>query len=364
MKKFYTILLCFISIWTFSQTKRELKAKIVELEKQVSINKQDKDNLKTRLDRISSTEIDKVITADKLPKDIVIGESGWRVELNGSKYKSDLIGQLGTIWIVDEKGLLQPQGTILLSDYKIDPILTNPNKDILYKSFVSKGTKFEGDGGILFVKLQASMKEDQYSRFTINIEGTSLIKPQFIDLEKIALLAKNLFDIKGNKGVYICTGMHVIKYRSEIYSRNEGDGKITTPVINIGGQFYTESSEENSEYFVARQLTQLNKQIPKTSTSIAAALNIANSTSIIALEAEAKKYSPEQLLSVIINSTPTFDQIVEFQDNPQKFILTLKSSKEQISDKDVKLSEIAKMKLNSLPDKILSDPESTKITDF
>jgi hypothetical protein len=347
--------------YTYGQSKSELKKQIEDLKKQVTQKdkekeaiEKEKETVKNRLDRISETEIDKVISADKLPQSIVIGDAGWRIELNALKYKSDFIGQLGTIWVMDSTNLLQPQGAILLSDYKIDPILTNSEKDVIYKSFVSKGTKVEGDGGTPFAKLAATIQNNQYSRFTISLEGTSNIKIQMPDLQKISLLANQLFDMKGIKGVYICTGMHVVKYHSTKYSKSDGIAKITSPVVNIGGEFYAESSEENTEYFVARQLTQLNKQANKPITTINNELTTLTTTkSETQINIESKKYSPEQILTFLLGRKPTFDELVEFQSEPDKFFDKVKSTKE-ISDKENLLFENAKLKLNDLPNEIKS----------
>ncbi len=362
-KSFLTFLVLSILICnnTFGQSKSELKKQIEELKKQVTQKDEEKEEIekeketvKTRLDRISETEVDKVITADKLPQSIVIGDAGWRIELNALKYKSDLIGQLGTIWVMDSTNLLQPQGAILLSDYKIDPILTNAEKDVIYKSFVSKGTKLEGDGGAPFAKLAATIQNNQYSRFTISLEGTSNIKIQMPDLQKIGLLANQLFDMKGIKGVYICTGMHVVKYHSSKYSKSDGIAKITSPVVNIGGEFYAESSEENTEFFVARQLTQLNRQANKPMPAINNELTTLTTTkSETQINVESKKYSPEQILTFLLERKPTFDELIEFQSEPDRFFAKIKSTKE-ISDKENLLFENAKLKLNDLPKEVKS----------
>lgn len=349
-----TVLTISSSSIAFGQSKKELRKQIDDLKSQITQTEKEKETVRARLNRISDIKVDEVITSDKLPKDIIIGEGGWRIELNAFKYKSDLIGQLGTIWVVDSDGLLQPQGAIILSDYKIDPTLTNRDKDVIYKSFVSSGSKLEGDGGAPFAKLAASIQSNQYSRFTINIEGTSSIKIQIPDLQKIATLANQLFDVNKNKGVYICTGMHVIKYHSAKYSKSDGNAKITSPVVNIGGEFYAESSEENTEYFVARQLTQLNKPVNKTPAIVNSELNtLLNTSSETNIINQSKKYSPEQILTFILKREPTFEEIVEFQNNPDKFLKDVPKTFE-FNNKERLLIDNAKLKLNELPKEIKS----------
>lgn len=350
-----------VSNSVLGQSKGELKKQIETLKQQIATKdsekvaiEKEKETIKKQLERIAETEVDKVVTADKLPGNVVIGDAGWRIELNALKYKSDLIGQLGTIWVMDSTNLLQPQGSIILSDYKIDPNLTNAEKDVIYKSFVSKGTRVEGDGGVPFAKLSASIQSNQYSRFTISLEGTSGIKVQIGDLQKIALLANTLFDMKGIKGVYMCTGMHVVKYHSSKYSKSDWNAKITSPVVNIGGDFYAESSEENTEYFVARQLTQLNKQINKTTATINNELtSLTNQSSESLIKSSSLKYSPEQILTFLLNRKPTFDELVEFQSEPEKILHIIQSSRE-MNNKDLILFENAKLKISNLPNEIKS----------
>ncbi len=350
-----------VSTSVLGQSKPELKKQIETLKQQIITNnsekeaiEKEKETIKKQLERIAETEVDKVVTADKLPSNVVIGDAGWRVELNALKYKSDLIGQLGTIWVMDSTNLLQPQGAIILADYKIEPNLTNAEKDVIYKSFVSKGTKVEGDGGAPFAKLSASIRSNQYSRFTISLEGTSGIKIQLGDLQKISLLADNLFNMKGVKGVYICTGMHVVKYHSLKYSKSDGNAKITSPVVNIGGEFYAESSEENTEYFVARQLTQLNKQVNRPTTTINNELtSLTNQSSESIIKSSSLKYSPEQILTFLLNRRPTFDELVEFQSEPEKFLNVIKSTRE-LNNKELILFNNAKLKIIELPKEIKS----------
>ena len=350
-----------VSNSVLGQSKKELKKQIDTLKEQIAKKdsekeaiEKEKETVKKRLEIIAETEVDKVITSDKLPSNIVIGDAGWRIEMNALKYKSDLIGQLGTIWIMDSTNLLQPQGAIILSDYQIDPNLTNSEKDVIYKSFVSKGTRIEGDGGTPFAKLSASIQSNQYSRFIISLEGTSGIKVKIGDLQKIALLANNLFDMKGIKGVYIVTGMHVVKYHSSKYSKSDGIAKITSPVVNIGGEFYAESSEENTEYFVARQLTQLNKQVNKTTITINNELtSLTNQSSESLIKSSSAKYSPEQILTFLLSRKPTFDELVEFQSEPEKFLNLIQSSRE-FNNKELILFENAKLKIRDLPNEIKS----------
>lgn len=318
-----------ISLNSFCQTKAELKkqlgvykAKNEQLEKQLQETNSDKETIKTKLDRISNIDVDDVITPEEQPKEISIGESGWRIELNGNKYKSDLIGQLGTIWMLDNNNQIQPQGAVSLSDYSIEPNLINPDKDILYKKFISKGTKLEGSGSATFASITADISNEQFSQFTINIEGTSLIKPKLIDLKKIALEAKDVFDFANNKGVFICTGMHIIRYHSRIYSKSEGSTKITSPVVSIGGNFYAESNEESSEYLVVRQLTQLNKQSTIDTLQLIQQVTILTTakTSDADLQKMSKKISPEELLFYFLKRQPTSEEIINYQNNPNDFL--------------------------------------------
>jgi hypothetical protein len=331
-----------------------LKKQVKELTEKVNSTSKENETLKTKLNRISSIEIDDVITPEEQPKDVVVGESGWRVELNGNKYKSDLIGQLGTVWILDTNSQLQPQGAISLSEYKIDPDLINEEKDVIYKKFISKGTNLEGSGKAPFVSLQASMSSDQFSQFTINIDGTSLIKPKLSDLKKIAKEASDLFS-NSNKGVYICTGMHVVRYHSRIFSKSEGEAKIASPVVNIGGNFYGESSEELTDYLVIRQLTQLNKpsnNTPAITTQQLNSLTTSNSTNS-QLKLKASKLSPEELLTYFLKRQPTLDEILKYQSSPQEF-LKKSGNLDKLNTKEKLLLQFNSEKLKKLPNEIKS----------
>lgn len=348
-----------------SQSRAELKKQVAalttknnQLDGEIKSTKTEKENLKTQIDRIANIKVDDVITPEEQPNDVVIGESGWRVELNGNKYKSDLIGQLGTVWILDSNNQLQPQGAISLSEYKIDPVIINPDKDILYKKFVSKGTTMQGDGGVPFAKITAGLTADQFSNFTINIEGTSLIKPKLADLKKIATEAADVFAIAGNKGVLVCTGMHVIRYHSRIFSKSQGNAAITSPVINVNGSFFGESNEESSEYLVVRQLTQLIKQSNNDTTQVISKIKtvVEGNQSALATQTEAKKYSPGELLMYFINRQPTAQELAEYQDNPKDF-LTKIGKFPVLTGNEKAMFETTNMKIIKVPEKVTSkDP--------
>lgn len=356
-----TAITILISITSFAQSKKELKRQIAQLTsekatvmQQAEADKKEKESLKKRLDKISNIEIDEVITPDEQPRNIVIGEEGWRVDLNGTKYKSDILGQLGTIWILDSSNQLKPQGAILLSDYNIDPSIISQDNDILYKKFIAKGTTLQGDGGAPFAKIMASLKADQFSDFSITIDGTSLIKPKFPDLRKIALEVKDIFDIPNSKGVFLCTGMHVIRYASRVFSKSEGDGKITSPVVNIGGSFYAENNEESKEYFVARQLTQIfegtNKDSLKLNKDIQTLLVTQPASSIQSIS---KIYSPDEILTFFLKRQPSSNEILEYQSSPEEFI---KKHVElnNVSDKEKILLKVANRKVAEVPKKLKS----------
>jgi hypothetical protein len=361
MKNYLFLSILIVTVLTGSpvtgQSKKELRKQIAtlttqkdKLEAEIDGTKAEKESLKTKLDRISNIQVDDVITPAEQPKDVVIGESGWRVELNGSKYKSDLIGQLGTVWILDINNQLQPQGAISLTDYKIEPIIINPDKEIIYKTFISKGTKLEGAGGAPFASITAGLTNEQFSNFTINIEGTSLIKPKIPDLKKIAQEANDIFTIAGNKGVFICTGMHVIRYHSRIYSKSEGNAKITSPMINIGGNFFGESNEESSEYLVIRQITQLIKQSSGDTLQVISKIReVANSDqSSLSVSTEAKKYSPEELLMYFLNRQPSTEEIIQYQ-NDSKAFLTKLGKLDGLNVNEKNLLETTNKKLVKLP---------------
>jgi hypothetical protein len=348
------LLFFFTCIDGFSQSKKKLRKQIQELTEKINNSSEENETLKTKLNRISNIEIDDVITPEEQPKDVIVGESGWRVELNGNKYKSDLIGQLGTVWILDTNSQLQPQGAISLSEYGIDPNLINEEKDVIYKKFISKGTNLEGSGNASFVSLQASISNDQFSQFTINIDGTSLIKPKLSDLKKIAKEASDLFS-NANNGVYICTGMHVVRYHSRIFSKSEGNAKIASPVVNIGGNFYGESNEELTDYLVIRQLTQLNK--PSNNSSEITTLQLknitSNNSSDTQLKLKASKLSPEELLTYFLKRQPTIDEILKYQSSPEEF-LEKSGNFNNLNSKEKMLLKFNSEKLKRLPNEIKS----------
>jgi hypothetical protein len=361
MKKSIFILGLLINVCSYGQSKKELKAQIAKLtsekmqaELQVQDVKKEKETIKTRLERISNIEIDDVITPEEQPKDIKIGEEGWRVDLNGTKYKSDILGQLGTIWILDSANQLKPQGAILLTDYKIEPTVISKENDVLYKKFISKGTTLQGDGGAPFAKITAGLKMDQFSDFSISIDGTSQIKPKFTDLRKIAKEINELFDLTNSKGVFLCTGMHVVRYYARIYSKSEGDGKITSPVVNIGGSFYAENNEESKEYFVARQLTQIFRASNKDTTRLIADIQtlIANQNNNL-IQTNSKQYSPQEILTFFLKRQPTSDEILGFQNNAEDFIQKL-NLEHVISDKEKILLKTADLKITDIPNKVKS----------
>ncbi len=307
---------------TSCQSKKQLKREIKTLRSELSLISSDKDSLKKKLDRISKVKVDDVITPDEQPNNVVIGESGWRVELNGNKYKSDLIGQLGTIWVLDDNSQLKPQGAISLAKYKMEANILNPDKDVLYKKFISKETKMEGTGSLAFASITAKLSQEQFSQFSINIEGTSQIKPKLDDLKKISNEANHLFSIHNNKGVFICTGMHVIRYNSRLFSKSTNGGQITTPMVNIGGEFYGESNEETNEFLVVRQLTQLHKQVNRSMEAVRYEIDNLKNIKLTPseLELKAKSFTPDDLLTYYINRQPSSDELLEFQESPKDFL--------------------------------------------
>lgn len=336
----------------FGQSKEELRQQIATLKQEKTVlstaldnTKDEKDGLKLKLDRISEIKIDDSISPGEQPTDVVAGESGWRVELNSGKYKADLIGQLGTIWIGDENGQIQPQGGVILSKYDIEPVLINPDKEVVYKKFISKNTQFSGDGGAAFVKIKGSLNGDSYSSFTISVEGTSIIKPEYATLKIIAGEVNDLFSQGGVKGVFVCTGMHVVRYHSSQFTKSDGDGKISSPVINIDGNFFAESGEELTEYLVVRQLTQLFK--PSTTTTTQLITLTTGNGSQFAIETEVQKFSPQQILFMLLKREPTFEEITGFQNNPQeffdKYFQNISSKEKIVFDKTVeKITELPK----------------------
>ena len=68
---------------------------------------------------------------------------------------------------------------------------------------------------------------------------------------------------------------------------------------------------------------------------------------------QSKKYSPEQILTFILKREPTFEEIVEFQNNPDKFLTDVPKAFE-FKNKEKLLIENAKLKLNELPKEIKS----------
>ena len=90
-----------------------LQTEKADLESQLDSANGEKASLSRKLKRIAPIDVDAVITPDEVnDTKLGIGESGWRLELNGLKYKSDLIGQLGTIWITNNAKQLLPQQLI------------------------------------------------------------------------------------------------------------------------------------------------------------------------------------------------------------------------------------------------------------
>lgn len=309
-----------------SQSKKELKEQVKKLQEELTESNREKENVKKTLKRIAPVEVDDVITPDEQPNEIVIGESGWRLELNGTKYKNDLLGQLGTIWIMDSNNQLQPQGAFALSkDYQIDPILINPEKEEIYRKFISGGTRMAGEGGYLFVNLTARMSDSNYAYFGITVAGTSLIKPKFADLRKMAKEVEDLFQPTFFEGkipnVYVCTGMHIIKYQMRQYGGTGITGTVTSPIVNINGSYYAESSEEGTEYLVVRQLTKLSKPSQKDTVNMIVNLDniIHKSSGALSLN-KLLAISSEEILFYILKREPTFDEIVSFQTVPSEFL--------------------------------------------
>lgn len=353
MKQTFTIIAIVLTSISMAQSKKELRKQIEQLknekattELQVKTERTEKETIKAQIDRISNIEIDEVITPDEQPAGVKIGEEGWRVDLNGTKYKSDILGQLGTIWVLDSNNQLQPQGAISLSDYKIDPTMISESNDILYKKFISKGTTLQGDGGASFVQLTADMKNDQFSSFTISIDGTSLIKPKPSDIQAITKEVNHLFNIPNSKGVFICTGMHVVRYYARIFSRSDVTGKITSPVVNIGGSFYAESNEESKQFFVARQVTQLFLGLNKTTSQIIQEITNLLNQPVLIIKSATKNYSPNDLLTYLLKRQPTNEEIVGYQGDPEKFI---KNNELVLTDKEKILLQGVNNKITELP---------------
>lgn len=339
------------------QSKSELKNQIKDLNLKLETLSKEKETLAQKIDRFEEVKIDDVITAEDQPQNIIVGEGGWRIELNALKYKSDLIGQLGTLWVLNDSGQLMPQGAIKLSGYNIDPLIINPDKEVVYKNFISKGTTMDGDGGAPFAQLSASLKANEYSNFTINIEGTSLIKTAPADLKKIAIEADDSFTLPNVSSVWMCTGMHVIKYHSTVFSKTDGVGKISSPVVTIGGSFFAESNKEATQYLVVRQLTQLNQQKLKTSTNqqiIAQVKSLINSPiSSSEYINKMKSFSPVDVLTFILEKEPTFEQTILYQSDPEKFINSVVDVN-TLSDKVKVLLDKTKQKIVSLPKMVRS----------
>jgi prefoldin subunit 5 len=349
--------LSMLTLSSFSQSKRELREKVrvleedkTELQTQLESLDKEKETLSTKLNRISNLDIDDVITPEEQPKDIIVGESGWRIELNGLKYKNDLIGQLGTVWILDSNGQIQPQGGFTLSDFDIEPQLISQDKEIIYKKFISNGTSMQGDGGASFVNITAELSQDQFSNFTINIEGTSQIIPDPEDLPSMANKVKHLFDVPNQEGIFVCTGMHVVKYNSVIFSKSDGEAKITSPVVNIGGEFYAESSEESSEYLVVRQLSRLYEpsgiKEEKIEKKLEAISKLSNTEKVTA---KSNQFRPQEILKFLLKREPTFEELTAFESNPDSFIQSSTIRLETMSIGDKIILESAKNQIISLP---------------
>ncbi len=357
--------LSFLTVSSFSQTKKELKKQVDklkteknELQSKVDNLGKEKESLSTKLNRISNIDIDDVITPEEQPKDIIVGESGWRIELNGLKYKNDLIGQLGTIWLLDTNGQIQPQGGFTLSDFDIEPRLISQDKEVIYKKFISKGTSMQGDGGASFANITAELSKDQFSNFTINIEGTSQIIPDYDDLPSMAQKVKHLYNVPNQKGIFVCTGMHVVKYHSVIFSKSDGEAKITSPVVNIGGDFYAESSEESSEYLVVRQLSRLYEPPKLKEEKVEKKLEaISKSTDTEKVIAKSEKFTPQQILKFLLKREPTFEEVTAFESDPQQFIESSKIKVDSMSIGEKIILESAKEQIISLPQELESVQE-------
>jgi len=361
MKLLLVLLGTCISSICLGQSKAELKQQIANLtsqkatvESQLQTERKDKETVKAQLERIAPVEVDNIITEEEQqPKSKIIGDAGWRIDLNGSKYKSDILGQLGTIWVKDASGQLQPQGAISLSEYKIDPsIISDDNDDIIYKKFISKGTQAQGDGGTPFAKLAAGITTDQFSELSISVDGTSLIKPQFAQLRKMATDLADLFSGANPNKVFLCTGMHVIRYHSRIFSKTDATAKITSPVINIGGTFFAQNNEEANEFFVARQLTEIFKPSNKTSTALKADLQTLITQSETVIAASAKNYSPEEILSFLLERIPSNEEIIAFQSDADNFLSKIEAIK-PLSQKQKVLYKAASTKITLLSNKLV-----------
>jgi hypothetical protein len=96
---------------------------------------------------------------------------------------------------------------------------------------------------------------------------------------------------------------------------------------------------------VVRQLTQLFKPSSTATTQLITLTN-GNATQA-AIETETQKFSPQQILFMLLKREPTFEEITGFQNNPQEFFdkhLKGITSKEKIAfDKTVeKITDLPK----------------------
>ncbi|PAM93186.1 hypothetical protein B4N84_19610 [Flavobacterium sp. IR1] len=343
MKKRYILfILTILSYSSFSQSKAVLKQKIKELEVENSKNK-----LNWQIDvekNISKSVIEKTIPN--------IEDGGWRLEKNTTQYKTDLIGQLGSLWIIGTDKKMYPQGGISLEKYKIVPVETKPTEDYLYKKFISNKTNVEGGGGTPVIAMKASLNDNEYSDFTITVEGTSQIIPEYDEFSKIRRTIIPGFNLQNGKALYLCTGMHVIKYSNKIYKSTEMNASVTSPVVNIGGTYYSESSAEKNEYVIYRQLT-LIEALPTTALTTESnqliTLADRNTTTI---ENTARTMQSTEILVSLLKREPTFEEITKFQENPNIFI------KEQLGNN---LSEGQQILLKSANEKAKNLPQSIEI---
>jgi CRISPR/Cas system-associated protein Cas5 (RAMP superfamily) len=294
-----------------------LETTIAKLEERIESEEKEKESLSQQLKRISPIEVDEVIPVEN--SSLLIGEAGWRVELNTYKYKGDLISQLGTVWLQkNHNGPLLPNGRVDLKDFDLEPILNSPDKEIIYKKFISRSTELDGDAGFPFIKLKAKVSNHDYSKLTISVQGTSGIQPSLSDLDEMSKKAKK--QIKDpESAVYVCTGMHVVKYNALTYLKTDGNAMINAPVVNIGGVFYMETNNEASEYLVVRQLTQIVAHNSKsTEKSIEQIDKVGDN--LVKVEKKASKLSPVQILSIFLfPEEPTVDDLQEFYENPKSF---------------------------------------------
>lgn len=338
MKKYLIIpLVLALSTPSFSQSKGELKKKVAELEEE---NKKSK--IKWEI------EVQKNITKSEQPKTPHIEDGGWRLEINTTQYKNDLSGQLGSLWLMSSDNKLTPQGGISLEKYKFLPKEVKLENDYLYKKFISNKTTLEGEGGVQFVSIKASMKDDQYSNFQITIEGTAQIIPEYDELYKLRQSIVPSFDLTNDKRLYLCTGMHVIKYSAKIYKSVDVSASVSSPVINIGGTYFSESSEEKNDYIVYRQLTPLD-QLPTTHTTTQQLTELSGKE-IEVIKESVKYFSPQEILVALLKREPTFEELTKFQENSEKFINAHLQYKLNAGQK-ILLKE-ASEKLSPLPEKI------------